>query len=86
MKLIEIPTIDIIMYKLIVRNQKESGEAIFYDHKMSKMNWYIGSPIKDKIILDIETNNIIDDFIISLKTNRKIESLEKYNKFKEECF
>lgn len=73
------------MYKLIVRNERGSGDAIFYDPKTSNMNWFTrGAPVNDTKVIEINSHSI-DDFIISIQTKRKVESLENYKKFREEC-
>ena len=73
------------MYKIIVRNDKGTGQAIFYDPKTSKMNWYMGSPITKERRMDIELNEEVYNFISSLKSKRSVESLPNYSHFKEEC-
>ena len=74
------------MYKIIVRSKKGTGDAIFYDPKISRMNWFNWSaPISLEKKLNITTTEEVEDFIESLKTERKIESLPKYNILKEEC-
>lgn len=74
------------MYRFIVRNNKGTGHAVFYDEKTSKMNWFTGGIIEDPLLENIEIQDSdIKDFLNSIKIKRNIEELDNFYRFKEEC-
>jgi radical SAM protein with 4Fe4S-binding SPASM domain len=74
------------MYKLIVRNDKGTGQAIFYNPKKSEIYWdSFAIPLNDQKLFDIEENAAIEDFIDSIRTKRTIQELPNFNILREEC-
>lgn len=74
------------MYKFIMRNQKGTGHAVFYDEKTSILSWGIGALIEgDNLCMEDLPNDTVRDFVQSIKESRTIQSLDKYFMFMEEC-